>query len=271
MSAIASKRALCVGIGDYPVPGRDLRGTVNDAKAWASLLNRSFDFAKADIALVLDEKATRSRILGELDALLAGTRADDVRVFMIACHGTYLADEDGDEADEYDEALCPWDYKDALIRDDELRERLAGTKRGARVTVITDCCYSGTVTRDPAPDPAGDRRLRFMPPDQLGRTVIADVRAKAHPRRKARTGAGAMKELLLSACRSDQYAYEDKFGRSHLGALSYHAIRLIEQAAGDISYANLAQALRRVLREAGYDQEPQLEASAAFKRRKVFT
>ena len=38
------KRALCVGINDYPVAGADLKGCVNDAKAWAALLIDHFDF-----------------------------------------------------------------------------------------------------------------------------------------------------------------------------------------------------------------------------------
>ena len=36
------KRALCVGINDYPVRGADLKGCVNDAKAWARLLGEHF-------------------------------------------------------------------------------------------------------------------------------------------------------------------------------------------------------------------------------------
>ena len=33
-------KALCVGINDYPIANADLRGCVNDAKAWANTLNR---------------------------------------------------------------------------------------------------------------------------------------------------------------------------------------------------------------------------------------
>jgi len=33
-----SKKALCVGINDYPYDGSDLNCCVNDAKTWADLL-----------------------------------------------------------------------------------------------------------------------------------------------------------------------------------------------------------------------------------------
>jgi metacaspase-1 len=269
--ATATKRALCIGIGDYPVRGRDLKGAVPDAKAWATLLRERFGFDKRDITLLLDAQATRAQILAALDALLSDARSGDVRVFTIACHGTYLADQDDDEADEYDEALCPWDYRKELIRDDELRERLASVRTGVRVVFIVDSCHSGTVTRLLRTQSPPARRPRFMPPNLLGRAVITDMRTRAKPRHTARAKAGAMKELLLSACRSDQYAFDDKVGRTHRGMMSYHAIRLIEQADGDITYSALAKALRRALADAGYDQEPQLEGPVGMKRRKVFT
>ena len=49
-----AKRALCVGINDYPIRGMDLKGCVNDAKSWAAALTQHFDFAPGDVTLVLD-------------------------------------------------------------------------------------------------------------------------------------------------------------------------------------------------------------------------
>ena len=40
-------------------------------------------------------------------------------------HGTKIRDDDGDEADGYDEALCPRDFQSAgMIRDDDLYDIL---------------------------------------------------------------------------------------------------------------------------------------------------
>ena len=122
------KKALCVGINDYPVRGSDLKGCVNDAKAWAALLHEHYGFASDDITMLLDRQATKLNVLGALDALLAGARRGDVIAFTNSSHGTYVADESGDEA-RYDEAMCPYDMRENLIVDDELRTRFAGLPR----------------------------------------------------------------------------------------------------------------------------------------------
>ena len=54
-------RALCVGINDYPIRGMDLKGCVNDAKAWAAALTDHYDFATGDVTLLLDGDATKRR------------------------------------------------------------------------------------------------------------------------------------------------------------------------------------------------------------------
>ena len=39
-----AKKALCVGINDYPYDGSDLNGCINDATGWAELLMGHYDF-----------------------------------------------------------------------------------------------------------------------------------------------------------------------------------------------------------------------------------
>lgn len=41
-----TSKALCVGINDYPGSGNDLKGCVNDAKAWAELLIEHYGFPR---------------------------------------------------------------------------------------------------------------------------------------------------------------------------------------------------------------------------------
>jgi metacaspase-1 len=62
-------------------------------------------------------------------------------------HGTQIPDDDGDEADGMDEALCPVDYQtEGMIRDDDIyRELVATLPAGCRLTVLMDCCHSGTI------------------------------------------------------------------------------------------------------------------------------
>jgi hypothetical protein len=61
-----ARKALCVGINDYPSDGSDLNGCVNDAKAWAGLLVEHFDFGKGNLRMLLDREATRASIMQSL-------------------------------------------------------------------------------------------------------------------------------------------------------------------------------------------------------------
>src|SRR5262245_51920188 len=108
------KRALCVGINKYPRPDLELRGCVNDATAWAGLLVDHFDFARPDVKVITNAKATKRTVLDALMDLLTRASKGDVLVFTNSSHGTYVADTGGDES-SYDEAICPYDCETDLI------------------------------------------------------------------------------------------------------------------------------------------------------------
>ena len=262
-------RALCIGINRYPIPDADLKGCINDAKGWATLLREHYDFAKSDVRLLTNSQATKKAILAGIDALLAGAKRGDVLVLSWSSHGTYVADHNGDEP-VYDEAMCPFDVDDNLIIDDELREKISGMTPGVRLTVIADSCHSGTVTRGlvagiATPD---HRRVRFLSPKDLHRRTIADMRQRAAPRPDQ---APLGPEVLLAGCKASQSSYDAQFGRTSHGAMSYFAQQLIAESGYRITYAKLADKLRDRLETAEFDQEPQLEGVAAWNRRQVFT
>lgn len=262
------KRALCVGINDYPVRDADLKGCVNDARDWADLLERRFGFPRDNITLLLDEQATKANVLAAVDDLITGSKRGDSLVFTNSSHGTYVADESGDET-RYDEAMCPWDMRDDLIVDDELRERFAALPPRVHLTVISDSCFSGSVTRGPVDTP-DDRRHRFVNPRVLGRREIAGVRHVATPTSRERYPQTTMREVLLSGCRDNQYSFDARFGSTYHGAMTHHAIDIIEQADHELTYEELHAALVARLAADGFDQEPQLEGKSRSKRRTLF-
>jgi uncharacterized caspase-like protein len=263
-----AKRALCVGINNYPGTADDLDGCVNDAHAWADLLTGHYDFTKRDVKVLVDKHATHRAIKTALKGLLRGAASGDVLVFTNSSHGTYDADESGDEP-RYDEALCPWDARDRLLLDDELRELFADVPRGVRLTVLLDSCFSGTGTRLwPGPDGL-IRKPRFLPPSHIGRRSI-DTRAAR--RRRPRTSESAMHEVLLAGCSDEQESNDVDFPEGAQGAFSYYALRAIAGANYRISYATLLSKVRAALEGNGFeDQTPQLEGKSRNKRRQVFT
>ena len=265
-----TKRALCVGINDYPLEDMDLKGCVNDAEDWASTLTTHYDFPKTDVTLLLDTEATRSAILQALKAMVAGASSGDVLVFTNSSHGTYVADNDADEP-TYDEAMCPYDTKDNLIVDDDLREVFADLKPDVRLTVISDSCFSGTVTRAPLLPPTPDnRRMRFLNPRRIGLTELPDVRSRAKPRSELYSES-SMKEVLLSGCTDKQYSYDALINGRYNGAMSATALSVLARNGYDMTYDGLAEQLVSDLAASNYDQEPQLEGRPENRRRRVFS
>jgi metacaspase-1 len=205
-----AKKAFCVGINDYPYDGSDLNGCVNDARAWAEVLMGHYDFPPTDVKLLTDAEATKARMITGIKDLLTGARSGDVLVFTNSSHGTYIADSSGDEP-SYDEAMCPYDVADAVLLDDELRELFAELPQGVRLTVISDSCFSGTVTRAivsevlpgllKTPD---DRRVRFLNPALRGGIVLPNP-WKAQPKGQ-KYAESKMREVLLSGCTDKEYS-----------------------------------------------------------------
>jgi metacaspase-1 len=261
-----TKKALCVGINDYPQRGMDLKGCVNDANNWAALLTGRYDFAKPDVRVVLDKEATHDRVLKELGTLMTGAKSGDVIVFTNSSHGTYLADTNGDEP-TYDEAMCPWDTEDHPLVDDELRERFRNVPDGVHLTVISDSCHSGSVTRAPLDTP-DDRRVRFMNPRAIGREEIPDIRRL---KRKEKFPESGMKETLLTGCRSNQYSYDAVIDGKPAGAFTHHALAAIKAANYKITYRDLHTEVVQSLVDSNFDQEPQLEGRDQNKDRQIFT
>jgi metacaspase-1 len=252
-----SRRALCVGINLYPLGGAtNLKGCVNDANAWANLFLSRFGFSRENIKLLIDSEATRKHILEALRDSVARSSSGDLIVFHNSSHGSYVADTTSDE-ETYDEILCPYDIKDNHILDDELREIVAGLPKGVRMSVILDNCFSGTGTRfAPIPTP-DDRRVRFLDPSLRGLPVLRDF-AAAKPRSAERYPMSQMRDVLLTGCSDQEFSYDANIDGTYHGAMSYCAIRAIEQAEGNLTYAALHKKILAAMR---YPQHPQLEGA----------
>jgi hypothetical protein len=271
-----AKRALCVGINNYPIDGADLAGCVNDARAWAGLLVERFDVPRSRVKVVTDRRATRKAILTGIKDMIAGSSAGDVLVFTNSSHGSYIPDTEDDEPDGYDETLCPWDVKGAQITDDELREILGEIPRGVRFTMISDSCHSGSVARArldeaiPGYRTRDQRRVRFLNPALVRRTRLVPNVRRTKPSGRIGTIA-AERYVLISGCRDDEYSYDAKIGGTFHGAMTYHAIKAIRAARYRITPAGLGRELNRRLPAAGFDQHPQVSGQAAARRRQIFT
>jgi hypothetical protein len=107
-------------------------------------------FKEENIALLLDDGKnylpTKANIFWAIQSLVRNSRSGDVVFTHFSGHGGKVKDDNGDEADGFDECLVPVNFKQAgLIRDDDLYTALVGPmSRGVTITSVMDCCHSGT-------------------------------------------------------------------------------------------------------------------------------
>ncbi|MGH8646602.1 MAG: caspase family protein [Gammaproteobacteria bacterium] len=261
-----SKKALCVGINDYPFgEDNDLKGCLNDANDWTRLLKNHFEFT--DVQQLLDTDATKANIVNGLKNLMKGAKAGDVLVFTNASHGTYIADTDGDEP-KYDEAICPHDSDSNLLIDDELRALFKAIPKDVRLTVISDSCHSGSVTRVKIDE---YRRNRQLNPRLWGGKELSLDQLRAARGTTEQYLESGMKEILLSGCKSNQTSADAYINNDYHGAMSYYAIKAITDANYKLTYADLHKSLVSMLEEENYDQVPQLEGTDENKSRQIFS
>ncbi|MET7392980.1 caspase family protein [Dactylosporangium sp. NPDC005572] len=242
------KRALCIGINDYPGIENDLSGCRNDAEDWtAELTARGFEVRK-----LLDSAASGAAIRAGIRELLTTAGPDDAVVITYSGHGTWVPDGDGDEPDHRDEALCPHDIaENGPLLDDELHALFAEAADGVRTVLISDSCHSGTLTRS-TPKPG----TRFLPPSAFLRmppTEAAPPTLRAKPPSKA---------LLLSGCKDAEYSYDATFDGRPNGAFTYVALESLRALPEDATYRDWLRSIRRSLPSEAYPQSPALQATS---------
>jgi hypothetical protein len=264
-----AKRAVLIGINRYRVPGADLRGCVNDVKNVQKVLTEYYGFAGKDITVMTDLKATKEAMQAAIQKLVAGARKGDVLLLHYSGHGSNVPDDDGDEAEEREEILCPTDldWKDPF-RDDWLRKTFDKLKSGVSLTVIMDCCHSGTNTRAVLSrnEPI---KQRYLPSPwdlvavesgrKLRGAVKRELRASSRAKRKKSDVVHAdIRELLVTGCRDTQTSADAFIKGSYNGALTYYLVESIREAKGKLTYRELHKRTLAKLK-GEYDQVPQLE------------
>lgn len=159
------RRALLVGINDYPDPESRLDGCVNDVFLMSSVLQEC-GFDSEDIRIVLDDRATAQGILDRLHWLLDDAKAGDERVFFYSGHGAQIPSYGPrDEVDRMDECLVAHDFDwnpEHAVTDNQFFDLYSQLPYDTRFMAIFDCCHSGGMTRE------GGRKVRGLtPPDDI--------------------------------------------------------------------------------------------------------
>lgn len=126
LSLSAKTYLVSVGVADYsgyPTKLNNLRLTTKDAQTIADLYAQN---TTVDYAILLDEKATKSRIIKAINKVFSRASEDDIVVFFFSGHG-------------YPGGFCAYDGN---ITYDKIRKAMAKSKSRNKMMFV-DACRSG--------------------------------------------------------------------------------------------------------------------------------
>jgi len=246
-----------VAMPDYPGTVNDLPGPRDMQGLMQEVLVQKYGFPEENLVLLNDAQATHDAIVAAIEKqLIAKAQPGDVAVFWYGGHGSKVPDRDGDEDDGQDECLCPVDAESKPLLDDELYQ-LFGRVRTENLTVILDCCRSGTGTKE-FTEPTVFPLYMRLPGSGASRVETASPSGM---------GGREINHLLLASCRADQLGVAGTLDTGEEILVFTAALGLtLQEASPQATYREVLDAVRQRIRQwqiIGPDQpdvqEPQLE------------
>jgi hypothetical protein len=265
------RQALLVGVTRYApgLPWRPLKGPANDVELWRAVLKERFGFTDDGIVLLTEgaTRPTRRAIHAEFRRLAEQARPSGQVFILLSGHGTQQPDQvppdpDDPEPNGMDQVFLPADAGRPDLKtktipngiiDDELRVWLrAITSKGARVTLVFDCCHAGTMLRDEE-----ELGVRGVPAARLWpESVLKEAARNAIKTRGASTSAvkvGADKGVVaLYACEADQRTCEAFFSDDEspsarkYGVFSHALCATLSRSSGPLTYRALVRRAREM-------------------------
>ncbi|EFI27919.1 hypothetical protein CC1G_14410 [Coprinopsis cinerea okayama7 len=227
---------IIIGINKYrPECGfKELHGAVNDAREVYKFLVAELGVPKEQIIFLTDEQASRDNIRKAFRRLRDDKRVerDDPILVYFAGHGAEIVCTSGARI----QAIVPQDYKCdgpnpvPPVLDLDLAAYLNSLsgKHGNNITVIFDCCHSGSGTRgaesggDPLAQVRGGEVLHGLPFDFVqGDTTEA---SRGMSIAKGFTDRDTRSHVLLAACSARHSWHLRLLRRVSLGQLSYSRV-----------------------------------------------
>lgn len=253
------RAALLVGIGDYPdeqLGDSDLPGAPNDLELVTAVLTERFGFRESEILILADGDATHEAIVTAFHRHLIQPADESTEVvFWYSGHGSRVPDASGRrlaEDSDMDSTLVAWDSRldgrrgSFDLADDELSSLLAAlTARTGRVTMVTDSCHSGGVTRGLA-----GRGVRTIPiGDQpLDRQLLRPFwPAEIELLDDDQSGPDTGRYVHIAACGPTQLAREwipDSNGRAY-GALTWFLSLRLRSSQPRETYRGITSSVSR--------------------------
>jgi hypothetical protein len=304
------RKALLIGI-NYIGSQNELRGCINDVENVRRYLvhDKGFPHDPASMVVMTDNQndprfiPTGQNMIAAFHWLVTNNNRGDSLFLHYSGHGGQVKDPDGDRESGFDDTICPVDFEEfGQITSDTLHKVLVTPLApGVRLTVIFDCCHSGTAIELPfvyRSNENGDISLVdnikqgvrlasaaraliqggfSMQKVNDAKQLVAGARSFFHglTNRHEATPEGLGKEQfvedwesegkdvwMFSGCRDDQTSADTSIANEPTGAMSWAFINTMREYPGQ-SYVEILRRTRAILAQK-YSQIPQLSVGAQY-------
>lgn len=243
-SYAANKRALLIGISDYPsLKDRDAEwGKIHGAND-ALMIQGTLKSQGFKTTMLINKDATASNIRQAFKKLQYEATPGDLIYIHFSGHGQPVEDKNGDESDGWDEAIIPYDAQSKYskkykgqnhILDDELeilvnsiREKIGSA---GFVYVILDACHMGGASRD---ESETEEELYIRGTNRgfssRSKLYVPKIDRSTHMKVKADPKLGGI--CYMEACRSYQTNAEIKENNSFYGPLTFYVNQSLKLVA----------------------------------------
>lgn len=233
-----NKIALLVGISDYPeYPREDASWSkihgANDVRLISPLLaDQGFS-----VTTLINESATHEAILNSFKTLENNAHPGDIVYIHLSGHGQAVEDEDGDEADGWDEAFIPYNaelnyrengyHGENHLLDDELNVYLNSIRKKVGETgivyVVIDACHAGSSYRGEEEEDVVFVRGTDIGFSKTGKSYTPRINRNGNIRITSEVGMTPL--FMLESCRAYEVNIEIKQNDNYYGPLSYYISR----------------------------------------------
>lgn len=276
-----SKYALVVGIGEYANnSGWNKINGDNDIKIVYDVLIKT-GFEPGNIITLKNSEAIKSNIISSIKKITTKAQIGDCVFIHFSGHGQQATDLNGDENDDLDEAIIPYDaqkyYSKGVyqgenhIIDDELNELLTSlrAKVGKEGTILTliDACHSGDVTR--GLELEGEEQTELVIRGTAENFIIPKL-INNNPRTNNTKN---LEWVVISACMPYQNNYEYKKDAIYYGSLSYAFVLAMGDLKQGITFNELFKVIQQKRKEINvfnFPQDPSIEGELMDRNSNIF-
>ena len=243
VTTVKNKKALLIGI-NYTNTPYQLTGCVEDASRMKETLS-SFGFDQFEVLTDTGEvKPTKDIILKKFKTLITTSTAGDMVLFYFSGHGSSTYDAGSDEEDGKDEMIISSDLQGVL--DDEFKQILSAyMKPGVTLIGFFDSCHSGTMF---------DLKFNYTDGNNYSTSTDNDRVSECNGN-----------VIMISGCMDAQTSEEAYINGKIEGAMTWSFIESVK-GSGDtkLSWRELVQSMRTLLKTNGFDQLPQLSTDTFY-------